>query len=353
MDQKAESSAAVSCRYQLALAKRFHLKKTLRHRKEVHCSDRLFHSSCARKQRGGECEGLSSGKSIDWKGVKAVSEARRDSHFPCSICRQSFGTRAQVLLSCSHVFHQMCLASFERFLVGKAQAKCPLCRTSNYKKTDYSEGKTAYLVRCATLIQSLFRMVRARKTYEQVQLEYYTRGLGEPNTRRKFLLQKLASASTQLEQRVRSHADHVNSLLAKADENLQLSKSVFRSAFEAGYAETGSNIAEKALREAEIDWPQVKKGVLGRGNLCCCICMEDVDVTGLPFDDCWETVQDTSLLPCSHLFHTACINSLEAYLEETKKLVCPLCRSPYDGLKQDLRGINASYSAIASKQLSK
>ena len=57
----------------------------------------------------------------------------RSSSAPCAICREPFGVDAQVILSCTHVFHRACLASFERF-VGAEKRSCPICRKASYER---------------------------------------------------------------------------------------------------------------------------------------------------------------------------------------------------------------------------
>ena len=48
-----------------------------------------------------------------WLGVKAQALSRGDSD--CPICYNPFNIKKTVLLSCSHVFHHSCIASFEKF----------------------------------------------------------------------------------------------------------------------------------------------------------------------------------------------------------------------------------------------
>lgn len=52
----------------------------------------------------------------------------------------------QVLLSCSHVFHTQCLASFEAHVRVKA---CPLCRKQWYQKHTISDAAEAFRHVCA------------------------------------------------------------------------------------------------------------------------------------------------------------------------------------------------------------
>ena len=68
----------------------------------------------------------------------------------CPICLEEFRTGEQVILSCSHVFHEACLTSFEAFqasqhasrVQGQAEGgtaaayerACPVCRRAKYEK---------------------------------------------------------------------------------------------------------------------------------------------------------------------------------------------------------------------------
>jgi hypothetical protein len=71
-----------------------------------------------------------------------VLRAARERACPdCPICMTSFGGgREEVLLSCSHVFHDVCLVSFERFAAQTGMhAGCPLCRAP-YEKLALGAG---------------------------------------------------------------------------------------------------------------------------------------------------------------------------------------------------------------------
>ncbi|MEW5306773.1 MAG: hypothetical protein WDW36_009213 [Sanguina aurantia] len=83
----------------------------------------------------------------EWSEVQVVSRLRQDSHRACAICREDFQLVAQILLSCSHVFHRACLSSFERFARVKC---CPLCRAQHYQTRVISDGAEAHRHRCAT-----------------------------------------------------------------------------------------------------------------------------------------------------------------------------------------------------------
>jgi hypothetical protein len=63
--------------------------------------------------------------SDEWTAVREKAKARGDVEHSeaCPICQEEFKTQDQVLLSCSHVFHKICLTNFERFSGTKV---CPI-----------------------------------------------------------------------------------------------------------------------------------------------------------------------------------------------------------------------------------
>ena len=71
----------------------------------------------------------------------------------------------QVLLSCSHVFHERCIRSFERFSHEKC---CPICRAATYQKRRIRDGRVAYRRRAAARIQAAYRGARCRRWYRRV-----------------------------------------------------------------------------------------------------------------------------------------------------------------------------------------
>ena len=66
----------------------------------------------------------------------------------------------QVILSCSHVFHEACIRSFERFSGVKA---CPLCRSKDYQKKRTWAGKELFRQKSVLLLQRALRCARARR----------------------------------------------------------------------------------------------------------------------------------------------------------------------------------------------
>eukprot|EP01084_Bolivina_argentea_P043507 80163_1 len=65
-----------------------------------------------------------------WVEIKAVAIERNETD--CSICMEQLKEKKCVLLSCSHVFHNDCVQSFERFTLNRIST-CPICR-QEYEK---------------------------------------------------------------------------------------------------------------------------------------------------------------------------------------------------------------------------
>ena len=49
-----------------------------------------------------------------WDTIEDKLEGRKDAY--CPICMEAFNQGREVLLSCSHMFHQACLSAFEKFM---------------------------------------------------------------------------------------------------------------------------------------------------------------------------------------------------------------------------------------------
>ncbi|ESO93624.1 hypothetical protein LOTGIDRAFT_161737 [Lottia gigantea] len=66
----------------------------------------------------------------DWEEVQLKAVLRADTD--CPICLQDLAPT--VLLSCSHVFHDMCLCTLEKLTEGDLRNNCPVCRAVYQKK---------------------------------------------------------------------------------------------------------------------------------------------------------------------------------------------------------------------------
>ena len=114
----------------------------------------------------------------EWQTAKDRTRERKDFEQPCPICRDHFGSKEQVLLSCknatinkklasdislkyfspgTHVFHRACLHAFERFTGKKS---CPICRHSKYQTRVVHEGTKYHRARCATMYAVIIEVIK-------------------------------------------------------------------------------------------------------------------------------------------------------------------------------------------------
>lgn len=64
----------------------------------------------------------------------------------------------------------------------------------------------------------------------------------------------------------------------------------------------------------DYEWDSIEKGVAGRQDAYCPICMEG-------FNRGFEV-----LLSCSHMYHRSCLQSFEKFMK-TAERACPICRT--------------------------
>jgi len=233
--------------------------------------------------------------------VKKISDSRHDSHMPCAICRDEFRIDGQVLLSCSHVFHKICLDSYEKFSKSKS---CPLCRKDEYQKAQISEGKKVYMNKCAAKIQAVYRGYRARKLFRQI---LDSNPPEDPTKRKVFYARKLEKLTDQLLRKIDENRAMIDSSMHAMNHNVASSIAYLRS------VPIGS-----MLNPATINWKEVHAQAKARNVKDCPICIMPLGLRP----------SKITLLSCSHVFHDNCIESFEHFNCETVHL-CPVCRTMY------------------------
>ncbi|KAH9601748.1 zinc finger protein [Trypanosoma melophagium] len=153
----------------------------------------------------------------EWKKIES-NAVRRNVVMPlgsnaCSICQEPFYTtmeQGQILLSCSHVFHENCFRQFEKFARrsrGKNDATpmcCPICRRSNYHKRIFYAGKAMEQRAAIVKIQAFFRRVLARKAYVKLRLENDSAFCGEYARERLARLSEAYAAYAEQREKERS-----------------------------------------------------------------------------------------------------------------------------------------------------
>ena len=277
---------------------------------------------------------------------------REDSCNECAICMDRFRAESQVILSCSHVFHQACLASFERF---SGRATCPLCRSVDYEKRLFEEGRKNWEYLCTLKLQAVWRGHCGRKIWNHL---LDTVVPTDPSKRRDFFARRMSKLTAKLLSAIDDKDDDLARLFAESDQALSVSRQVFNSGQQSSgsvraLVETSTADRWAALRlemeqstahpavdddaggnDDTVDWDKVEAAALSRDEQDCAICLGDLGGPG----------KQKALTSCSHLFHAQCLSSFERFataisadrhrqtLESEPKPECPkcpCCRSGY------------------------
>ncbi|KAI7814903.1 RING finger protein 32, partial [Triplophysa rosa] len=241
----------------------------------------------------------------EWAEVKARSIQEGDSSQPCAICREEFRLQPQVLLSCSHVFHKVCLKSFEKFSCSKS---CPMCRKEQYETRVIYDGAQLYREKCALRIQAFWRGYLVRKRYQTIRKHVPPK---DHRLRRQFFEKKFQEMNDSL---VRSCSTDVEAFLKDIDRSVAMSHDLLRR-------------FDKSVCVFEMedkDWLEAQEKAVQRGVQDCPICLNHLNSqNGLS-----KGGRNVLLLSCSHLFHEPCLEAFELFCQEVKP-TCPLCRSHY------------------------
>ncbi|KAG9348037.1 hypothetical protein JZ751_004057 [Albula glossodonta] len=244
----------------------------------------------------------------EWRRVKTRSVDEGDSSQPCVICREEFRLQPQVLLSCSHVFHKVCLQAFEKF---SGRKSCPMCRKEQYETRVIHDGARLYREKCAVRIQAYWRGYVIRKWYTQIKKTVPPK---DKQLRRKFYEKKFQELNDSL---VRSCDNNVDEFLSTIDCVLASSRNVFHQ-FE--------KLQSSEIKE--VDWENIQEKAVKRETQDCPICLTPLCVASLGTRAKEEERRRVFLLSCSHLFHCCCLEAFEHFCIEGQP-VCPLCRSLY------------------------
>ncbi|XP_067908033.1 RING finger protein 32 isoform X1 [Heterodontus francisci] len=256
----------------------------------------------------------------EWQLVKKRSVQQGDSAQPCVICREEFGIHQQVLLSCSHVFHRICMQAFEKF---SGRKSCPMCRKEQYQTRVIHDGARLYRIKCAIRIQAHWRGYIVRKWYKQLRRTVPPK---DRKLRRRFYEDKLQEINDRL---VRSCDINIDELFSEIDQSLATSRRVLQQ-FERQHVHTIS----------EDEWEQIQLKAIQREVFDCPICITPLDHLNNTMchaasegpdgrKKCGPSVRQTVLLSCSHTFHYTCLKAFEDF-SEGEEHICPLCRSTYE-----------------------
>ena len=157
----------------------------------------------------------------DWDRIEGQLEGRKDAF--CPICMCAFSEGREVLLSCSHMFHQACLSAFEKFMKSDERC-CPICRTSRYQKKITRQGSKAYAVLCVVKLQARIRGHLARSRFYLSRKTYYQSGQGDRRLRERFYHREMASITDKISKDVDERKGELDCVLSSAEDTLHESR---------------------------------------------------------------------------------------------------------------------------------
>lgn len=261
----------------------------------------------------------------EWSFAVDKSTHRNDCGKECAICKSTFVSShasAQVILSCSHVFHEQCIKQFEKFARrAGATASCPLCRSARYHKRVFYQGKAQVQNHAAAKIQAHVRGFLARKRYLTLRLR------ANPKFRIDYAATQLKAISDTYTIRATLREKQLDKFL----DDLDLTR-------------------QKAVADmfSRRDWEEVRNKVLSRHDgLECPICMGTIDAEQ---EQSTTTVRAQAphayMLSCAHCFHGPCLESFESFaaasaVDAASRISgissdmisniprCPVCRAGY------------------------
>lgn len=261
-------------------------------------------------------------ESTEWKEKEAVSLTRSQSQ-TCAICYEFYrkDNEQQVILSCCHVYHPHCLNSFERF-VGFENRFCPLCRAGCYSKKLTKVGSLSRQENAIIIMQKVVRGHFARQEFRTRLRSYYddqSNGTDDEilnRIRQRFYAKELENLGKKLLREIDCNDDSVDKLGSKIDQSLGMSRALVRM-FDERQMTASSN----------INWDVVMKAAFERrssNDQLCPICMSTME----------RRKKSATLLSCSHMFCTSCIQSFESFNSHRTEIdSCPVCRSTYAKLQ--------------------
>ncbi len=291
----------------------------------------------------------------------------------------------QSILSCGHIFHSACISSFEKF-VGYENRFCPLCRFERYDAKPTNVGSLVRSDQAAIVVQKICRGWISRLDYRDRLSVLFSYGSGQEASnrcnncthsihdecslseaetgkscnaisasgkqdpemfmriRRKFYSRELTDLGNKVMNSIDRKESSISSLTGTIEESLAISRDM-------------SILMEEQMKNRSVNglgsstrvhWDVILKAALGRNSsstsiathshtkgqlIDCPICMCAMDISSC-------NKRSLTVLSCTHLFHTSCIEALEVFqqkamhkagassIESTcRSRVCPVCRT--------------------------
>ncbi|KAL7752487.1 RING finger protein 32 [Sorochytrium milnesiophthora] len=308
-------------------------------------------------------------EAVDWDAVQKQAIRRNDLAYPCAICQEPFlasNRGSELLLSCSHVFHEACLTSYERYVTslrpthaetiipgsntGNKPLACPVCRCADYKKRRTSMVEGFSRQHAAVKIQAVWRGYRQRTIYR------HHRELNPPKDallRQKWVEDKLHNKTRSLVVQVQDASRHIDNLLDSVDVEQMRRQQIMDSLvkqLEQMDPQKPKRRIKKSLPPAAaapgVNWSAAYQQCLERMPSECSICIGPLFSRG---PTAARKQKPLYLLSCTHVFHQPCLDSFELFrladlapatrradfsvsTESLAQLHCPICRTVYEKL---------------------
>lgn len=245
----------------------------------------------------------------DWDKLEDKVIKKLDHKSDCPICLEKLMFKETTILSCSHVFHKPCLASYESMIKGKS---CPICRKKNYEEKSFIKDKQAFIDFAIILIQKVYRGVLSRKhIYNRIFRESMPKSKG---LRKIYSVFKMKELLNKLQSTIKASSFITDELLQDMSSQLEQQKRL-----NAKIEQQFGNNSLKRSTSDEISkekWKAIQEKAMKMRQRTddCSICLSSFGSKKL------------NLLSCGHIFHETCIKNLEKFDYYYQKR-CPVCRT--------------------------
>lgn len=318
MKKSKGSSRVISSNLQGILAEKYNInyiskKKSRRRKKSEHTAHEFIHNDKNDIMT-----------SQQWFDVENIALNRPSLSQQCAICHGFYNRdkMKQCLLSCGHVFHDSCISAFEAFISFKFRF-CPLCRKEKYEKQKTNTGYSSRKICSAIEIQRITRGYQSRLLFLDLLLTYCLKN--PSNERAKCMLEcrqnkacknLLTDISNKMTKEVSIREKKIAEIKSSMIHSIQYNQGILQSCCHA--TSTDSEISWEIVRKSALNRFQENRKTESQHPLPSCpICLSGLHG------------RNVSLLSCSHLFCTQCI---DAFIQFSKYHVdtplCPVCRLP-------------------------
>ena len=237
----------------------------------------------------------------EWKQVEAKTFKREDFKGDCPICMDKLSNRESVILSCSHVFHKICLKNFEHY---SQVSKCPLCRCERYECKTYTKDKEYFVKKSVDIIQRNLRGYLTRyKMYKKIFKYNMPKCKRLRNLYSYWKMRDLTDKMMkEIERQNKINEELFNDVLKEHQELIRMENKE-------------RQLEEKSKKKEEKNWNNIVNKMEKRDHTCA-ICL------------CEFKNKSLYVLDCSHCFHKNCLDSFERFDPYYIKR-CPICRANY------------------------